>query len=1065
MPAIIKPSRLAAAIRTEPVPQGGLITVSAFLLFDFENPRDFLTEQALWPMVTEQMPSGIFDKGSLKPRGEWIIAGAALAPGSEPVQGVRVTARLGSAEKHLAVFGDRFWRLTERGIVMTEALPFDRMPIDEAHAYGGQRFSENTRGKGHDARVILEAGYDAPLPNVEAAGRLIRFIDDMPHPAHFGPFAPDYAARMRYAGTYDQAWIQTRAPMAPDDFNPLFHCDAPLDQRLDGHFAGNEEFFVAGMTRGGQAAGRLPDVVVRGFVHRPADDSFTEIRMVCDTVTLFPNVTKAVMAFRGLVQCRDSFGEDIGTVLLAFENREDVPRPADYYLHIFRMRTDQQEAHKHALSDFQLMPHREATEIAARRAMRLRKAQDDRVLFMENQNWAARRAFADEGLSPSLVPPPMIAAIDDLPLVAMPTRADMERGDFDLAELIDDVEKLDKALRAKSDLEMARTELVRRSVVRSAPHHLLPPLMLEPLVSDENMARFADLSPEAAIDGMDFEAAFADRPAPIADEFSSAAGEELSRSIAEAFQRLDGPQSVDPQAVEDQYAKACARAMGLPEGSLFHELRQSLGIIVPGLGREGPVADPAEPNFIKELYERMSAIGEIRLDAGDGVAAAGLAPLPDDAGGDPGALDTALVGLSDRLSSLASGGVENEGDTSLNAILADLQASIPAGRREEGAATIGTALSQKTSDVLATLEETETDTQDAIGQSRQLSPAALFPMEPFHPDVSERFGRFIAERLAEGQDFRGADLAGADLRGIDLSGLDLRATFFERCDLRGANLSGADLEGAVFTEANLEGADLTSARLNSANLSKSRLSGARLDGCSFEGSTLIQVALADASLRGSRFSQVTFIECDLQHADFTGALLADMQFLRGKADGIILENVRMARAAILQLSMKAGNFAAAHFERTTFAEVAAPAANFTKAVLSESGFLGDCDLSGGNFAGLVASSSSWNKARLAQSCFLQAECDGCFFNGCEMSESDLRLASFRNARLDKSVLAGCDLFAANLYAASLGGCDLTRASLRSANLFLANLDGARLGSCDLTGANLGKTMMERATDA
>jgi hypothetical protein len=94
LPAIIKPSRVSVAHQTDPTKDGALTTVSAYALFDFEEPGRLLTEQALWPMVTEQMPNGaIFDKGQLKPKGEVIIAGNALSPTDAPIEGIRVSVR------------------------------------------------------------------------------------------------------------------------------------------------------------------------------------------------------------------------------------------------------------------------------------------------------------------------------------------------------------------------------------------------------------------------------------------------------------------------------------------------------------------------------------------------------------------------------------------------------------------------------------------------------------------------------------------------------------------------------------------------------------------------------------------------------------------------------------------------------------------------------------------------------------------------------------------------------------------------------------------------------------
>ncbi|MDL2408871.1 DUF2169 domain-containing protein [Rhizobium calliandrae] len=1069
MPALIKPSRLAAALRAEPVPQGGLLTVSVFILFDFENPRQILSEQALWPMVTDQMPPGaIFDKGSLKPCGEVIVAGAALAPSGIPVTGLQVVVRLGSIEKTLNVFGDRFWRRTDRGVELTPAIPFDRMPMDEAHAFGGPRFAENPRGKGHDAHAILEAGYDAPLPNLENPQHLIRSPDDQVRPAHLGPLPPEAPHRTRYAGTYDQRWVKNRAPMKPDDFNPLFHCDAPDDQRLETFFSGDERFSVSGMSRGAAiVGGALPNMAPRAFVHRPSDDSLTETPMVCDTVTLFPNITKAVMTFRGLAKACDPFCEDIGSVMLACEHREDQPRPAEYYVRIFKLRTDPEQTARHVLSDFQLMPLRNEAKIRARRAARIERAKQGQQTFVDNQNWLIRKAMADQGVLPSLAPL-TIDELDEMPLVPLPDREEIERGEVDIAELLDDVEALSQAIAAKNDLHTAKAELSRQAAVKAIPPSFLPEHVLKPLASEKDLARYPGLTP---FDGASEELRVdlsAMRPTRSGDDLFADLVNPVDKQIDEVFAAIDTPKAMEPGFIEAQYNKACARAMKLPEALLFHEIRLEIESVgAPSMGDNLKVG-PDEPKFIAEVVQRMNEISKRPIE--DVAPSPTLTPAFSSMAGPDGdtsktaaAIAEGMQSASAHLSSLLPG-VAASRSASLDDMLATLIASLPASPSTAPGQTLSEVTAQKLTDASENIAAAEAKMTQTILEARQKTPAAIFPLEPLAAPVAQRLGAFVMEKLAQGHDFSGADLAGATMIGADLTGRSFRSTFFERCDLSGTSFADADLEGAVFTETNLENANFTGARVGGINLSKANLRGARFDGCRIANTTLVGVDMRGASFRHTTLSEVVLIDCQLDDADFAGTLLADFQVLRGQADGIVMAEAEVARGVFIEVSMKQGVFRGASFERTTFGDVIAPNADFSRVHLKGSSFIGACDLTGGMFAEAAAISSSWNGSRLGRSCFLRATLNRSLFNGCEMPECDLRLASLREARLDRSALAGSDLFGANLYAASLAGCDLTCVSLRGANLYFADLDGAKLGHCDLTGANLGKTTMERATD-
>lgn len=1066
MPAIIKPSRIAAALAVEPTDGGGVTTISAFLLFDFADNRSFLTDQALWPMVAEQMPKGaIFDKAQLKPKSEWFVVGAAMAPTDEPVTGMRVHIRVGAMEKRLAVFGDRWWRLTERGLTMTQAVPFLAMPIDGARAFGGPGCKPNPKGRGHAARKILEGGYDAPLPNVEYADRLIRSPDDNPLPAGIGPMPPEAPQRLRHAGTYDQNWLRHRAPLKPEDFNPLFHCDAPDDQCLDGYFVGDESFAVSGMTHGtGLAAGQLPNVRLRTFVHRPADDSLTETRMVADTLTLFPNITKATLAYRGLAKGTDPLGDDIGTVMFALEHAEDAPRPADYYLRIFRLRKDPVEAPRHALSDFELMPETDRGKLSARRAAKLQTAREERLRFLDNQNWAARKFVQDQGMSPDIVPPVDYTSGDDLPLVAQPTPDELARGDVDIAELLDDVKALETALRLRADRELASAELHRRAIAGSAPTGLLPQVALRPLVDEAHMARFPELALDddiaAAFDALktntsQVAARIAGSPSePVGDRFAELPGE-----IGAIIAGLSAAREVSPEQLEKQYQAAVARALGLPEGSIFHDARLSLA----GISFSGPAApasldakDPVDQHF-SDLF---GGLGEIDLPTSPpAVPNKGLFPTDEiktDVGLTESAIASAAKLIQQRFAHLAGDSGDGDAITGLQAKIADMAPPKPdlAGK------TVGVVLREKQEDVQQRLETAEQEYGAAMISARTMSPMAIFPTEPMAAQAAMRLGDFIKQRLFAGHDFKGADLSGANLRDADFSNLDLAGTFFEQADLTQANFAGANLEGAVFTQAILDGANLADTRLSRANLSRASLKVAVLDRSQIVGSMMLEADFSGASLRDISLSNTRLIDCIFDDADLSGAEIADLQWIKGSADRLLAEKTSFARVSVTIMSMTGASFSGSRFDRVAFAEVQAEGADFAGAHMNSVSFLGNSSLRGGRFAGIDAKDSSWNTTTLDESCFLRARCEACLFNDCAFNDADLRLASFRNCRFDKSSMRESDLFAANLFGASLASVDLRLASLRGANLYAANLMQTKLASADLSGANLGKTMLE-----
>ena len=62
----------------------------------------------------------------------------------------------------------------------------------------------------------------------------------------------------RVAGTYDEAWQNTRAPRLPTDFDPRFHNAAPPELIAAGGLRGDEDVVVVGATAAPRWEFRLP---------------------------------------------------------------------------------------------------------------------------------------------------------------------------------------------------------------------------------------------------------------------------------------------------------------------------------------------------------------------------------------------------------------------------------------------------------------------------------------------------------------------------------------------------------------------------------------------------------------------------------------------------------------------------------------------------------------------------------------------------------------------------------------------------------------------------------------
>jgi hypothetical protein len=244
-----------------------------------------------------------------KPGTDILLVGSAHAPGGQPVREMEVSLQVGSLHKRIRVIGDRVWEKGFFGHRISEPVPFTTMPLTWDRAYGGVDAgvdpaappacdARNPSGRGvvHSKPATPQAG--RPLPNLEDPASPITKAKDQPAPAGCGPLAPSWQPRAGWAGTYDEAWQQTRAPYLPTDFDPRFFLAAPADQVVMPHLVGGETVTVRGMS-GSDVSGTVPAVVF------PVECHFSDVGQVSlplklDTLVIAPENDTCTLVWRAL---------------------------------------------------------------------------------------------------------------------------------------------------------------------------------------------------------------------------------------------------------------------------------------------------------------------------------------------------------------------------------------------------------------------------------------------------------------------------------------------------------------------------------------------------------------------------------------------------------------------------------------------------------------------------------------------------------------------------------------------------------------------------------------------
>ncbi|RWO45810.1 MAG: DUF2169 domain-containing protein [Mesorhizobium sp.] len=269
----------------------------------------------------------------VKPVAEVIVNGTAHAPKGTPVREMQVGLSIGSVHKVLNVAGDRMYDAGG----YSAPHPFRAMPVVYERAYGGTTSDgkmdpRNLVGVGFHHARSADPAVKTQAPNITYPGEPFLSPSDRPKPAGFGALGRGWQPRIGYAGTYDQAWIDTQWPLPPKDFDPRYNLCAPADQHLP-QFSGREDVSLVGLTPTGRWDFRLPRIVAP--VRLVYDDRVEEHAFRADTVIIEPDLWRVTLKARlSIVTKRNApalreivFGHVSPVLLSALRKRKSYLNP------------------------------------------------------------------------------------------------------------------------------------------------------------------------------------------------------------------------------------------------------------------------------------------------------------------------------------------------------------------------------------------------------------------------------------------------------------------------------------------------------------------------------------------------------------------------------------------------------------------------------------------------------------------------------------------------------------------------------------------------------------------
>jgi hypothetical protein len=251
------------------------------------------------PAATELLDGADFNLE--KRRTDVLVRGHAYVSAGRPAEETVARLKVEQIDKSVRVLGDRSYFEGPVAITPTRPEPFLRMPLSWHRSYGGT--DQRGRRPAWEGANPVGVGFaenpahlvGQPAPNFEYPGR-----SDIP--AGFGPIAPHWTPRARFAGTYDEAWSRERDPLPPRDFDRRFYQCAPEDQQTERPLVGYEEVRLGNLTPDGFWGFRLPRItfaITTQFYRRPDQRQEAAIH----TLILQPDDRRFIVVWHSALRC------------------------------------------------------------------------------------------------------------------------------------------------------------------------------------------------------------------------------------------------------------------------------------------------------------------------------------------------------------------------------------------------------------------------------------------------------------------------------------------------------------------------------------------------------------------------------------------------------------------------------------------------------------------------------------------------------------------------------------------------------------------------------------------
>ena len=825
------------------------LALTVMSAFSFDAPGKLLDETDLWSVAGSALSNhDVLDMFMPKQKGESLAAGKFFSPGRRPVPAGSVRISVGSVNKTLHVFGDRYW-IKKAGVVsgISDPQPMTEMEITYENAFGGPGFKRNPLGKGMEEK---DAEGAIPLSNIEYPDQLIGSPSDRPEPAGFGPLGLDWQQRAGKLGTYDRKWLETRWPWFPEDMDWTYFNAAPEDQIIGRYFRGDEKVVIENMhPERVKIETTLPGLRMRCFIEKHAEgkEIFKEVKTRLDTIWLFPEQEMGALIWRATTEVKDEDATDISAVVIDHELFADEKRPLEYYRDLLYMEAIEEpelpeppeevepETIKRPEQPKVKEPEIDPETRAMIKELEEKIAASEKAMMndLKEKGIDIEQIMKELPVAAGLTIPAVTEAPGELSLQDLENK--LARGEAELQKIFKDMgadpNKLMEVLEQKKPL--STKELIEK--------------LQESGISDPETEKYLlEMEREQEEAEKELAALLEEEEKREAELRKEEAKEEFEPEIDEALTR---------EKVVEDYGEAKSFAgkdlSGLDLSDLDLSRIDFRGAILENI-------DFAGTNLTGAILSGAVLAGASLLRATLTSAKMDGCNLNRVQGHQANMSHSDLRGADMTESDFSQGNFEKA--CMDNAILENSKLE---GSRFEGASaqwTVFTAANLQKTDFrgadVTRADFTDADIQDANFAETEAHSATFEGATGKFVNFEKadlRKSRADESTFLERANFQKADLSEANWEGANLTSSILRFATLNMTDLSSCNLPGSDFYRAVAKKAKFSRADLTDANMTSINLFRGDLTKAKLVRTDLKGSNLFEVEFLKARVQKTNF--------------------------------------------------------------------------------------------------------------------------------------------------------------------------------------------------------------------